>query len=206
MIKVFIVDDHAVVIEGIYSLLQNEKGIEMAGYAHNAHNCLQFFASNTADIVLMDISLPDTNGVDLCKLVKKKYPGVMVLALSTFQQGTYIRKMMENGASGYLLKNAGRQEIITAIKTVYAGQTYLSFEAGKTLSTDADKKSSLPALTKREKEILLYITEGFTNVQIAERLFISIDTVETHRKNLYVKLNVKNTATLIKKAVESDLL
>ena len=115
MIRVYIVDDHAVVVEGIYSLLQTEPGITIAGYAHTADNCLQFFTYNTADVILMDISLPDMNGVDLCKLIKRKYPGIMVLALSTFNQGTYIRKMMESGASGYLLKNAAKSEIIEAI-------------------------------------------------------------------------------------------
>jgi len=114
MIKIYIVDDHAVVIEGIYSLLQKENEIEMVGYANSANNCLQYFTSHTADIILMDISLPDMNGVDLCKIIKNKYPGIMVLALSTFNQGTYIRKMMENGASGYLLKNADKQEITNA--------------------------------------------------------------------------------------------
>jgi DNA-binding NarL/FixJ family response regulator len=205
MIKVYIVDDHAVVIEGIYSLLQTEKEIEMVGYANNAANCLQYFATHTADVILMDISLPDMNGVDLCKQVKKNYPGVMILALSTFNQGTYVRKMMESGASGYLLKNAGKQEIIEAIKIVVKGKTYFSFDAGQALKS-TQPESSIPPLTKREKEVLVNIAEGLTNTQIAEKLFISIDTVDSHRKNLYTKLNVKNTAMLIRFAVENNLL
>lgn len=206
MTRVYIVDDHTVVIEGIYSLLQKEKDIEMAGYASNANNCLQYFSNHTADVILMDISLPDINGVDLCKLIKKNYPGIMVLALSTFNQGTYIRKMMENGASGYLLKNAGRKEIIEAIKIVMTGNTYLSFDAGQALKSDTKQQNAIPPLTKREKEVLVHIAEGLTNAQIAERLFISIDTVDSHRKNLHTKLNVKNTALLIRFAVENNLL
>jgi DNA-binding NarL/FixJ family response regulator len=206
MIKVYIVDDHAVVIEGIYSLLQKEKDIEMAGYASNAANCMQYFSSHTADVILMDISLPDMNGVDLCKLIKKNYPGIMVLALSTFNQGTYIRKMMESGASGYLLKNAGRQEIIEAIKVVVKGKTYLSFDAGQALKSGTEQLNSIPPLTKREKEVLAAVAEGLTNMQIAEKLFISVDTVESHRKNLHAKLNVKNTAMLVRFALENDLL
>ncbi|MBN8674857.1 MAG: response regulator transcription factor [Chitinophagales bacterium] len=206
MIKVYIVDDHAVVIEGIYSLLQKEKDIEMAGYASNAANCLQYFSNHTADVILMDISLPDMNGVDLCKLIKKNYPGIMVLALSTFNQGTYIRKMMESGASGYLLKNAGRQEIIEAIKIVVKGKTYLSFDAGQALKSGTEQLNSIPPLTKREKEVLAAVAEGLTNMQIAEKLFISVDTVESHRKNLHAKLNVKNTAMLVRFALENDLL
>jgi DNA-binding NarL/FixJ family response regulator len=206
MIKVYLVDDHAVVIEGIYSLLQNQKEIEVVGHANNANNCLQYFAHSMADIILMDISLPDIGGVDLCKTIKKNYSGVSVIALSTFNQGTYIRKMMESGASGYLLKSAEKHEIVEAIKTVYAGKTYISFEAGKALKADTELKNKVPALTKREKEILLLIAEGLTNSQIAEKLFISVDTVDSHRKNLHTKLKVSNTATLIRSAIEYHLL
>ncbi len=206
MTRVYIVDDHVVVVEGIFSLLQTEKDFEMAGYASNATSCLQYFTNHTADVILMDISLPDMNGIDLCRLIKKKYPGIMVLALSTFNQGSYIRKMMESGASGYLLKNAGKQEIIEAIKLVIKGKTYLSFDAGQSLKSDTQQQNAIPPLTKREKEVLIHIAEGLTNPQIAEKLFISIDTVDTHRKNLHAKLNVKNTAMLIRFAVENDLL
>ena len=206
MTRVYIVDDHAVVIEGIYSLLQNEKDIEMAGYATNAANCVHYFINHTADVILMDISLPDMNGVDLCKMIKKKYPGIMVVALSTFNQGTYIRKMIESGASGYLLKNASRQEIIEAIHEVTKGKTYFSFDAGQALKSATVQQNAFPPLTRREKEILTHIAEGLTNSQIAEKLFISTDTVDTHRKNLHAKLNVKNTAMLIRFAVENHLL
>ncbi|MBC7888098.1 MAG: response regulator transcription factor [Ferruginibacter sp.] len=206
MTRVYIVDDHAVVIEGIYSLLQKEKDIEMAGYATNAANCMQYFINHTTDVILMDISLPDMNGVDLCKIIKKNYPGIMVLALSTFNQGTYIRKMMESGASGYLLKNAGRQEIVEAIHLVMKGKTYFSFDAGQALKSTTDQQNAIPPLTKREKEVLVNIADGLTNIQIAEKLFISTDTVDSHRKNLHAKLNVKNTAMLIRFAVENNLL
>ncbi|MBC7868346.1 MAG: response regulator transcription factor [Gloeobacteraceae cyanobacterium ES-bin-316] len=206
MTKVYIVEDHAVVIEGIYSLLQKEKDIEVCGYASNAGNCLQYFTNHTADVILMDISLPDMNGVDLCKAIKKNYPGIMVLALTSFSQGTYVRKMMENGASGYLLKNAGKREIIEAIKIVTTGNTYLTFDAGLALKSETQLQNAIPPLTKREKEVLAHIAEGLTNIQISKELFISIDTVDSHRKNLHAKLNVKNTATLIRFAVENDLL
>jgi DNA-binding NarL/FixJ family response regulator len=206
MIRVYIVDDHAVVVEGIYSLLQKENDLEMAGYASNADNCLHYFIHHTADVILMDISLPDMNGVDLCRLIKIKYPGIMVLALSTFNQGTYIRKMMESDASGYLLKNSGKQEIVKAIKIVAKGKTYLSFDAGQTLKNGSQQQNTVPQLTKREKEVLIHIAEGLTNTQIAEKLYISIDTVDTHRKNLHTKLNVKNSAMLIRFAMENNLL
>lgn len=206
MIKVFIVEDHSVVIEGIYALLRHEIDIQVTGHSLSGSECLQYFINHSADVVLMDISLPDINGIELCKEIKKKYPGIMILALSTFNQGSYIRKMMDNGASGYLLKNAGRKEIIEAIKTVITGKSFLSFDAQQSLKSDTLQQNTLPPLTKREKEILKHIADGLTNLQIAERLFISIDTVDTHRKNLHTKLNVKNTAMLIRFAVEHNLL
>ena len=206
MIKVFIVEDHMVVVEGIRSLLENERDFEVVGNAETGASCLRFFQANTADVILMDINLPDINGIQLCKEIKENYPGIMVLALSTFNQGTYVNKMMESGASGYLLKNAGRHEIIQALHDVVKGKTYLSFEAGQALKSATLSNPQQPLLTKREKEILLLITEGLTNIQIGEKLFISIDTVESHRKNLYNKLGVKNTATLMRYAIENNLM
>lgn len=206
MIRVFIVDDHPVVIEGIHSLIQNEKGIEWAGQAMNAASCLGFFVNNTADVVLMDISMPGMDGVELCAVMKEKYPGIVILGLSTFNQGLYIKKMMENGASGYILKNSSKEELITAIHAVHNGDIYFSGEVGKAL-TEYQKysKKELPLLTSREKEVLALIAEGYTNPQIAEKIFLSPFTVDSHRKNLLAKLNVKNTAMLIKLAVENKL-
>ena len=206
MISIYIVEDHLLVIEGIISFLQKEKNIRVVGYATTAQACIDFFNSNTANIILMDINLPDMNGMELCKLIKTTYPGILVIALSTLNQGSYISKMIENGASAYLLKNADKKEIIEAIETVQNGKTFFSFEAGKIFKATNEKKNGLPVLSKREKEILILIAEGFTNTEISKQLFISIDTVDTHRKNLYTKLNVKNTAMLIRHAFENDYL
>jgi DNA-binding NarL/FixJ family response regulator len=207
MIRVFIVDDHPVVIEGIHSLLQQEKDIQWAGQAMTAESCMGYFVNNSANVVLMDISMPGMGGVELCKLMKEKYPGVFILGLSTFNQGLYIKRMMENGASGYILKNSSKEELIEAIHVVNDGGIYFSGEAGQALA--AYQRSSipdLPMLTAREKEILGLIAEGYTNPQIAEKIFLSSFTVDSHRKNLLAKLNVKNTATLIKLAVEHKLI
>ncbi len=173
MIRVFIVDDHPLVQEGMRSLLGNEKGIELCGYAMNAQSCLNFFVNNTADVILMDINLPDMNGIDLCKEIKTKYPGIMVLGLSTFSQGSYVTKMMENGASGYVLKNADKEELLEAIWLVNKGKTYLSFEAGQALRKD-QSSNVLPLITRREKEILTLIAEGFTNPEIAEKFIYKL--------------------------------
>ena len=204
-IRVFIVDDHPLVQEGMRSLLGNEKGIEICGYAMTAQSCLGFFVNNLADVILMDINLPDMSGIDLCKEIKTKYPGIMVLGLSTFNQGSYVTKMMENGASGYVLKNANKEELLEAIHEVNKGKTYLSFEAGQALRKN-NEAIQIPAITRREKEILILIAEGFTNPEIAGKLFVSSTTVDSHRKNLLAKLNVKNTASLIKFAIDHQLI
>ena len=204
-IRVFIVDDHPLVQEGIRSLLLQERDIELCGYAMTAASCLGFFVNNTADVILMDIELPDMNGIDLCREIKTKYPGIMVLGLSTFSQGTYITKMMENGASGYVLKNSDRKELMEAIRLVNKGKTYLSFDAGQAMRKTS-AVAQVPVITRREKEILAMIAEGFTNPEIAEKLFVSSSTVDSHRKNLLAKLNVKNTASLVKFAMDHHLI
>lgn len=198
-ISVFIVDDHYMVIEGIRSLLQNESTIEWLGHATNAASCLSFLKQQQPDVIFMDINLPDRSGIDLCKDVKELYPAVLVLGLSTFNQQAIIRNMMDNGASGYLLKNASKEEILEAIATVIKGKNYLSFEAALSMK---EKDKDIPTITRREKEILVLIAEGLTNAEIAEKLFISIPTVNTHRKSLLEKLAVKNTALLIGKAIK----
>lgn len=206
MTSVFIIDDHQLVIEGIISFLQKEKNIKVAGYATSAVDCINFFKTNTADVILMDINLPDMSGLDLCKLIKLKYPGIAIIALSTLNQGSYITQIIENGAIGYLLKNADKEEILEAIATVQKGKTFFSFEAGKIYTATKEKRTGLPVLSKREKEILKLIAEGLTNMEISKQLFISIDTVDTHRKNLYTKLKVNNTAQLIRSGIENDYL
>ena len=207
MIRVFIVDDHPLVQEGIKSLLTNEKDIEVCGYAMNAQSCIGYFVNNKADVILMDINLPDKSGIDLCREIKQAHPEVMVLGLSTFNQGSYVTRMMENGASGYVLKNADKAEMIEAIHQVSKGKIYLSFEAGQAMRREnSNPASQIPVLTRREKEILQLIAEGFTNPEIASQLYLSPTTVDTHRKNLLAKLNVKNTASLVKFAMEHDLI
>ena len=201
--SIFIVDDHYMVIEGIRSLLQNEKGIEWMGHATNAASCLGFLKNQQTDIILMDINLPDMSGIDLCKEVRQKYPSVFVLGLSTFNQQAFIRNMIDNGASGYVLKNADKEELLEAIAAVQQGKTFLSHEASLSLR---EKEIKMPPISRREKEVLLLIAEGLTNNEIAEKLFISIPTVNTHRKSLLEKLEAKNTAILIGKATKLGLI
>ncbi|HQW44052.1 MAG: response regulator transcription factor [Chitinophagaceae bacterium] len=203
IIKVFIVDDHYMVIEGIHSLLQNEKSIEWSGHATNAVSCLAFLQQQQPDVILMDINLPDKSGIDLCKQVKEKYPSIFIIGLSTFNQLSFIQKMMDSGASGYVLKNASQTELMEAIETVAKGKIYFSDEASKTLQKN---EATHIILTRREKEVLELIAEGMTNNVIGQKLFISTATVDTHRKNLLAKLNAKNTASLVRMATQLQLI
>jgi DNA-binding NarL/FixJ family response regulator len=202
--KVFIVDDHYMVIEGIRSLLQNEAGIEWAGHASNAASCLAYLHQQQPDVILMDINLPDKSGIDLCKEVRILYPSVFIIGLSTFNQQSFIQKMMENGASGYVLKNATQEELMEAIETVANGKTFLSDEAA--LSLRKSNTGETPVLTRREKEVLELIADGMTNNEIAAKLFISVTTVDTHRKNLLAKFDARNIASLIKSAMQMQLI
>ncbi len=206
MTKVLIVDDHNVVIEGILSLLQNSEEIIVLGTAQTAQNCLGFLQKNEVDVILMDINLPDMSGLDLCKQVNQTYPKIKVLALSTFNQISYINKMIANGASGYLLKNTTKDELLHAINAVMEGNTFLSFEVNEILKTAKTNATNQPILTKRETDILKLVAEGLTNPQIGEKLFISTDTVDSHRKNLHTKLGVNNTALLVRYAIENGLV
>lgn len=193
--KIFIVDDHSMVIEGIRSMLQNEPHIEWTGHANDAASCLSFLQLHIPDVILMDINLPDKNGIDLCKEVILKYPTTKVVGLSSFNQLSFISKMLDNGASGYLLKNASKPEILQAIETVMKRKRYLSLEAEEMIKkTDQE---DAPTLTRREIEVLQLISEGYTNQEMSEKLFVSSTTIDTHRKHLLSKFNAKNTASLI---------
>jgi DNA-binding NarL/FixJ family response regulator len=205
-IKVFIVDDHPMVVEGLTAMLNSEPGVELVGHAGNAPSCLGFFVNQTADVVLMDINLPGTSGTELCKELIRKYPRVKVLAISSFNQGSYVKEMMDQGASGYVLKNVLKDELVEAIQEVVKGHTYLSHEASFAMREEKKRSEQLPVLTKREKEVLLLIAQGLTNPEMAEKLFISLSTIESHRKSIMAKLQVKNTASLLKFSSENGLL
>jgi len=186
-------------------LLQNETDVEWMGHATNAASCMAFLQQQKPDVILMDINLPDKSGIDLCKEVKSIYPGIYILGLSTFNQQSFIEKMMANGAAGYVIKNATQQELMEAIHTVMKGKEYLSFDAAVALRK-SDSQNDLPVITRREKEVLLLIAEGMTNGEIAQQLFIGISTVDTHRKNLLAKLGAKNTASLVRIARQLQLV
>lgn len=206
-IKVVIIDDHQLVIEGLKSLLQASKDIKVVGNFKTGSEGLHFLKENQVDVVLLDINLPDINGIDVCKEITKHYKKVAVIGLSTYGERSIINQMISNGAKGYLLKNVTESELIEAINKVYRGNYYYGNEIQKTMvNTIFQTMGEMPRLTKREKQILQQIVSGKTTNTIAEELFISPLTVETHRRNLMKKMNAPNVATLVKIAIEKMLV
>lgn len=201
--KIFIVDDHPMVIEGFKSLLSQNDSVTVVGCAQNAFEAIDFIKKNEVDIAFLDINLPDINGIELCQKIKTEFPKIQCLALSTFNDRGYVSKMIENGASGYLLKNSSKEEIFKAIDEVSKGNMFFNVDYQK---QNTSKYDQAPIITRREKEVLIEIAEGLTNQQIADKLFISITTVSSHRQNLMLKLDVNNTASLLKMAVKFGLI
>jgi DNA-binding NarL/FixJ family response regulator len=205
-IRLLIVDDHPIVTEGLRLILQDQPEIVIANHALNGAKAMSLLKEEQFDVVLLDISLPDMSGVDLCKHIKKEHQHIKVLVLSTFNDRSVILQMIQSGAMGYLFKNTQSEELIKAIKLVNDKLFYLGEDVQKTMSEYAADEEEIPVLTRREKEILLHIADGLITSVIAEKLFISPLTVETHRRNLMQKFNVSNSPALIKKAMNLKLI
>ena len=207
MEKVFvlIVDDHPMIVEGMKSMLANINFVEIACTAHNAFEAMEKLKAHHIDIAFIDINMPEVSGLELTLKIKKEFPAVKVLAMSTFKERSYISQMIQNGASGYLLKSASREEIEDAICCMRDGKQYLSTDISS-VDLENDFISKIPVISRREKEVLQLIADGLTNPQIAEKLFISLNTADSHRKNLLTKFKVNNTASLIKIAVKLNLV
>lgn len=203
-ISVMVVDDHPMVLEGMRAMLNQISFVQLAGLATNAWEAMEMIKQQLPHIVLTDINMPEVSGIELAEKIKKEFPSVKVVAMSTFKERSYISQMIQHGASGYLVKSASREEIEEAILSVYEGRLYMSLDLHLSGADKREMKS--PVLTSREKEVLQLIADGLTNVQIAEKLFLSMHTVDSHRKNLLTKFDVKNTALLIRMATKSGLL
>lgn len=203
MIRVGIVDDHKVLTEGLRSLLAESGLVEVVGVAHSAAELRLSLGFWRPDVLLMDVGLPDISGVDLCKEVKESFPEVRVLALTTHNEYTVVRQMLDNGASGYLIKNAMAEEVLAGIQAVAAGEVFLSHEIDLLLKKPSEKNIWL---TNRERELLRLVSEGLTNGEIADAIFLSPETIKGYRKNLLLKLGAKNTAVLVKIAMEQKLI
>lgn len=209
MIRLLIADDHRLFIEGMKLLVQSEADLLCVGEAANGVEALQFLEKNPVEVVLLDIDMPIMNGMEACLEIKKRFPKVKILALTMYNQPSIIRQIMKNGASGYILKNTSKEELLDAIHAVMRGDIFLSRKASESLVnefTQPQTTAFIPEITNREKEVLQLIVDGCTTPEIAQKLFISPNTAETHRRNLLAKLGVRNTAELVRLTLEKGLL
>ncbi len=211
MIHLMIADDHQLLIDGIKSVLADVDDIQVTAEVHNGYKALEELENGTpVDVILMDINMPMMDGLQCTKAVVKKYPGVKVIGLSQFDEKRFVKQMVKNGAMGYLLKDSAKEVLVKGIRTVYGGEQYFCDRLSARLISQElkmEQTSNLfPKLSEREKEVLRLIGREFSSQEIAEKLFISFHTVETHRANLMQKTGTKNTAGLVRWAVENDLL
>ena len=204
MIKVIIVDDHPIVIDGIKSLINSQPDMTVTGTASCGEECKEMLKTNTSDVLLLDINLPDINGMELCKYIHEQHPLIKIIALTSFKEFFYVQKMLQNGAEGYLLKNALPEEITEGVRSVNRGENFFSEEIDVAFATRKEKGKLF--LTIRETELLAHIIDGNTNKEIAEKMFLGIETINSYRKNLLLKLGVKNTAAMVKLAIEQKLI
>lgn len=207
-IKIAIVDDHQLFREGLYSLLSRHDDLEIIINANSGKDFLGLLEEKQIpEVLLLDLTMPEMSGFEVLETLQKSYPTIRTIAISMHDDGSYIMQCVRTGAYGYLLKNADEDELIRAIDTVYEGKKYFNQEISQRMINLISIEGTQPKkLSGKEKEILQLIAEGQTTKTIAASLFISTRTVETHRANMMKKMDVKNTAELIKKAAELYLL
>jgi DNA-binding NarL/FixJ family response regulator len=213
-IRIILTEDHQILRDGIKALIASEN-IEIAGEASTGSELWKLLETSQPDIILMDISLPDTSGIELTRIISEKYPLVKVLILSMFTDESFINQAIKAGAKGYLHKNTTREEMLLAIDTVYSGSDFYSDTVSKIIMKsyiDKAKKNveevvdPHKVLSKREIEILVMFAEGYINKEIADHLFISIRTVESHKNHIMQKLNLKTQVELVKYAIRHNLI
>jgi two-component system, NarL family, nitrate/nitrite response regulator NarL len=206
-IRVFVADDHELVVDGIRAMLNGERNFVVVGSAKNGLEVISALNDTRPDVILMDINMPHMDGIETTRELKVTHPHIHVVALSMYNNMEFIDNLLDAGASGYLLKNTGKEELMEAIRQVLDGKRYLGKEVQQVKNEGYKKKERngtdhFETLTKREKEIIRLITRERTTQEIAEELHISPATVETHRKNILNKLDVRNIAGLVKYALE----
>jgi len=210
-INILLADDHQLFIDGIKFVIESDPRLRVVTEANDGEGVLIKLKSYYVDIVMLDIQMPKLNGIETAHIITEKYPAIKIIALSMHTERIFIEKMYNAGVDGYILKNTNKTELIQGIKTVYGGGKYYSHDIMRSLfqnqaAINTAKGTFQTELTKREIEILTMIAKEYSNPMIAQELFISIQTVNTHRKNLLKKLDVKNTAGLVKYAMSINLL
>jgi len=204
---ILIVEDHPIVSESLARIITDSDLNVQCLYAPNGAKGLAYLNGNPIDLVLLDINLPDMNGIEFCKVAKLRFPKVKILAITTIAQRHVVEKMLDQGADGFILKTSDIEDIIGGIRQVLNGKPgYLGKGVKDLIKGNSQDNTDNPMITKRESEILKLIADGQTNQEIANHLFISTFTVDSHRKNLLLKFNAKNTATLIKTVITKGII
>ena len=208
MTRIVLADDHQLFLDGLLSLLSASSGIDIVGTALNGRSAIALLEKESPDLILLDVNMPEMDGIETTTYIKAHFPKVKVLILTMFNTPEFIGNLVACGADGYILKNTGREELLNAIEQVKNGQPYFGAAVTSTIMSTFRKSTTTEPeahLTKREVDVLKLITQECTTQEIADKLFISNHTVETHRKNLLSKLNVRNTAGLVKYAIGKNL-
>ncbi|TLX73062.1 response regulator transcription factor [Labilibacter sediminis] len=206
MIRVSITDDHDLFRSGIAMLLERSENIQVVHQTPSATDLLEKLKEETVDVALLDISMVEVNGLDALLLIKESFPQVRCIVLTMHNEGQYVVKAIRNGAWGYLLKDCDPQELNQAIMQVYNGKKHFNSDVSHLMIEAVNAEANTKDISKREKEVLQLVAKGLTTKEIAEKLFVSKRTIETHRSNILKKLDVQNTAELITKATQLGLL
>lgn len=204
--KALIVEDHPIVSESLIRMISETFSDMTCIHAATGSKGLAYLNGNHFDVVLLDINLPDMSGIDFCREALSRFPGIRILALTSMTQRHTVENVIQNGALGFVLKTSDTNDIIEGIRQVMDGKPYVGTGVRELIQRKSQGSPELPVITKRESEILRLIAEGLTNQEIADKLFISSFTVDSHRKNLLLKLGVKNTAQLIKSALSLGII
>lgn len=205
MIKLAITDDQVIILNGLQKILADIKNISIIGVYNNGDELLEGIAKELPDVLLLDIQMPGKSGIELAAIITKQYKNVKIIALTNIDVVAQIKKILQQGVMGYLLKDASPSTIIDAIETVHGGEQYIQEQLRQLLLSSLSAGNAKQIVTRREKEILQLIVDEFTNQEIADKLYLSLRTVENHRNNLLQKLDVKNTAGLVKVAIQEGL-
>lgn len=198
MIQVHIADDHRMLVEGLQAAIEESGVAGIVDTSHTLDECRRMLLFRRPDVLLLDISMPDGSGIDFCKEMHETYPDMKILMLTTYDEYTMVNRAIAAGASGYIQKNALSEEVVKGIETVMAGDTYFSRDIDRMMKKRINHSVWL---TAREQELLRHIVNGCTNQQIADRMFLSVETIKTYRKNLILKLGTKNAAELVQIAI-----
>ncbi|MGK0365785.1 MAG: DNA-binding NarL/FixJ family response regulator [Saprospiraceae bacterium] len=211
-IRILLADDHQILLDGLKSMLEEETDFVIVDTALNGVEALQKLEKQPVDVLLLDLQMPRMDGIETTVIAKKRFPELKILILTTNDEGSIITEILKKGATGYLLKNTSKQELIRGIRLAHAGKTVLNNQVTTKMvenirqQAELPKKSKLPKITRREQEVLELIAQEFTAQEIADQLFVSLNTIITHRRNLLVKLDVKNSVGLVRKAMENGII